>query len=84
MEEARKSVRNVSGRQGDAPVLVKKVAVIDTLRLIPAGKTVRFTIKDMNVNSVRSSICRLNAEAGREEYMLTSYENGAVYDVTRK
>ena len=80
MEKARKTV----GKSGDKPVLVKKVSVADTLALIKHGETVRFTLNDMNINSVRSCATRMNQAAGQTEFIVTAYENGAVYDVTRK
>lgn len=80
METTRKIVR----KSGDGPVIVRKVSVADTLALIKHGETVRFTINDLNLCSVRSQVTRMNQAAGRTEFTVTAYENGAVFEVTRK
>ncbi len=65
-----------------API-VRKVAIKDTLALIPHGKTVRYHISQMNPQSLRSVAARLNKEAGRSEYSVTLIGNGIEMDVTR-
>lgn len=63
--------------------LVKRVSIPETLELIPHGKTARYAIKQMNPQSVRAYVSRANKRAGRKEYEVKAYENGAFFDVTR-
>ncbi len=70
-------------REGSQKV-VKVVSITSTLKQIPKGSTVRYTVRDMFLPSVRACACRLNKELGREEYTVTIYDNGAEFDVTRQ
>lgn len=63
--------------------VVKRVAIPDTLASIPHGKTARFTIKDMKLTSLRAMVSLINKRAGRKEYEVIPYENGAFFDVIR-
>lgn len=63
--------------------IIKKVAIPETLALIPHGKTARYVIQDMNISSVRAQVSIINKRVGRKEYEVTVYDNGAIYDVKR-
>lgn len=63
--------------------LVKKVSITDTLRNIPKGKPVRFDCREAGpMASAKAAVSRLNSAAGREEYKITSEDNGVTYSVT--
>lgn len=63
--------------------IVKKVSITDTLRNIPAGKTVLFDCREAgSMASAKAAVSRLNKAAGREEYKITSEDNGVTYSVT--
>ena len=65
--------------------LVRKVAITDTLKLIPCGKTARYSCKDMPLLSIYSAVSRLNKAAGREEYRVSRViDGGAGCEITRK
>lgn len=63
--------------------VVKKVAIPDTLAMIPHGSTARYTIKEMKLQSVRAMASYINKRLGRKEYEVVPYENGAIFDVIR-
>ena len=64
--------------------VVRKVSISETLDAMEPGTTARFTVRQMNLQSVRSRISRRNLAAGRTVFVLTGYNNGEVFDVTRK
>lgn len=65
--------------------LVKKVSVIDTLRQIPEGKTVKFDCRELGpCGSAYSAVSRLNKAAGYEAYKISSEDNGATYSITHR
>lgn len=63
--------------------LVKKVSITDTLRNIPKGKQVLFDCREAgSMSSAKAAVSRLNNAAGREEYKISTADNGATYTVT--
>lgn len=63
--------------------LVMKVSPTDTIRNIPVGKSVTFDCRELgSMSTAKSCVSRLNKDAGREEYRITSDDNGATYTVT--
>lgn len=64
--------------------LVRKISIIDTLRNMPTGQTVLYEAKECgSLSSARSAACRL-AQYGEGEWIITSDDNGATYNVFRK
>ena len=65
--------------------LCRSIAITDTLKLIPCGKTARYSCKDMPLLSIYSAVSRLNKAAGREEYRVSRViDGGAGCEITRK
>ena len=65
------------------PSLVTRVSLIDSIRSIPRGKTALFHCRTAGpLTSAKSCVSRLNKAAGREEYKVTSTDNGVTYSVT--
>lgn len=65
--------------------IVKKVAITDTLRNIPKGKTITFDCREVGtMASAKAAVSRLNTAAGKEIYTISSDNNGATYSVTHK
>lgn len=63
--------------------LVRRVSLTDSIKSIPAGMTVTYDCREAgSMASAKSAISRLNKAAGREEYKITSEDNGATYSVT--
>lgn len=63
--------------------LVRRVSLTDSIKSIPAGMTVTFDCREAgSMASAKSAISRLNKAAGREEYKITSEDNGVTYSVT--
>lgn len=63
--------------------LVRRVSLTDSIKSIPAGVSVTFDCREAgSMASAKSAVSRLNKDAGREEYKVTSTDNGATYSVT--
>lgn len=64
-------------------ILVRKVSLTDSIRKIPVGVTVIFDCREAGpMASAKSCVSRLNKAAGREQYKVTSSDNGATYSIT--
>lgn len=64
--------------------IVKKVSFTDTFRKIPKGKSVTFDCREVGLmSSAKAAVSRLNMLAGREEYKISTEDNGVTYTVTR-
>lgn len=64
--------------------LVRRVSLTDSIKSIPVGMTVRYDCREAGpMASAKSAVSRLNKAAGREEYKITSEDNGVTYSVTR-
>lgn len=62
--------------------LVRKVSLTDSIKSIPAGVTVTYDCRVAgSMASAKSAVSRLNKAAGREEYKITSTDNGVTYSV---
>ena len=65
------------------PYLVKRVSLTDSFKTIPSGMTVTYDCRVAGpMASAKSCVSRLNKAAGREEYKITSENNGVTYSVT--
>lgn len=63
--------------------LVMRVSISDSIKAIPVGSTVVFDCRVAGpMASAKSCISRLNKQAGREEYKITTPDNGVTYHVT--
>lgn len=63
--------------------LVRRVSLTDSIKSIPAGMTVTYDCREAgSMASAKSAVSRLNKAAGREEYKVTSTDNGVTYSVT--
>lgn len=63
--------------------LVKRVSLTDTVKSIPVGETVTYDCRVAGpMASAKSCVSRLNKAAGREEYKITTSDNGVTYSVT--
>ena len=63
--------------------LVTRVSLTDSIRSIPAGKTVTYDCRVAGpMTSAKSCVSRLNKVAGREEYKVTTDDNGVTYSIT--
>lgn len=63
--------------------LVKRVSLTDSIKSIPVGVTATFDCREAGpMASAKSAVSRLNKEAGREEYKISSEDNGVTYSVT--
>ncbi len=63
--------------------LVRRVSLTDSIKSIPAGVAVTYDCREAgSMASAKSAISRLNKAAGREEYKITSEDNGVTYSVT--
>lgn len=63
--------------------LVKRVSLTDTIKSIPSGETVTYDCRVAGpMASAKSCVSRLNKAAGREEYKITTNDNGVTYAVT--
>lgn len=62
--------------------LVRRVSLTDSIKSIPAGVTVTYDCRVAgSMASAKSAVSRLNKAAGREEYKITSTDNGVTYSV---
>lgn len=62
--------------------LVRRVSLTDSIKSIPAGVTATFDCREAgSMASAKSAVSRLNKAAGREEYKVTSTDNGVTYEV---
>lgn len=62
--------------------LVRRVSLTDSIKSIPSGVTVTFDCREAgSMASAKSAVSRLNKAAGREEYKVTSTDNGVTYEV---
>lgn len=62
--------------------LVRHVSLTDSIKSIPSGVTVTFDCREAgSMASAKSAVSRLNKAAGREEYKVTSTDNGVTYEV---
>lgn len=62
--------------------LVRRVSLTDSIKSIPSGVTVTFDCREVgSMASAKSAVSRLNKAAGREEYKVTSTDNGVTYEV---
>ena len=63
--------------------LVRRVSLTDSIKSVPAGVSVTFDCREAgSMASAKSAVSRLNKAAGREEYKVTSTDNGVTYSVT--
>lgn len=63
--------------------LVMRVSISDSIRAIAAGESAVFDCREAGpMASAKSCVSRLNKAAGREEYKITSPDNGVTYQVT--
>lgn len=63
--------------------LVRRVSLTDSIKSIPAGKTAIYDCREVgSMASAKSAVCRLNKAAGREEYKITTEDNGVTYRVS--
>ena len=63
--------------------LVRRVSLTDSIKSIPEGASVLFDSREAGpMASAKSCVSRLNKAAGREEYKITSTDNGVTYSVT--
>ena len=63
--------------------LVRRVSLTDSIKSIPAGVSVTFDCREAgSMASAKSCVSRLNKVAGREEYKITSTDNGVTYSIT--
>ena len=63
--------------------LVRRVSLTDSIKSIPAGVTVTYDCREAgSMASAKSAVSRLNKAAGREEYKVTSTDNGVTYSIT--
>lgn len=63
--------------------LVMRVSITDSIKAIPMGETATFDCREAGpMASAKSCVSRLNKAAGREEYKITSPDNGVTYQVT--
>ncbi|WP_290145908.1 hypothetical protein [Duncaniella muris] len=63
--------------------LVRRVSLTDSIKSIPEGVSVMFDCREAGpMASAKSCVSRLNKAAGREEYKITSTDNGVTYSVT--
>ena len=63
--------------------LVRRVSLTDSIKSIPAGVSVTFDCREAgSMASAKSAVSRLNKGVGREEYKVTSTDNGVTYSVT--
>ena len=68
----------------EAPKLVYKVSMIDTVRGITPGATVTFDCRTACLlTTANSCVTRLNQAAGRKEFEIHSDDNGATYTIKR-
>ena len=65
--------------------LVRRVSLTDSIKSIPSGVTVTFDCREAgSMASAKSAVSRLNKAAGREEYKVTSTDNGVTYEVAHE
>lgn len=63
--------------------LVRRVSLTDSIKSIPAGVTVTYNCREAgSMASAKSAVSRLNKAARREEYKITTTDNGVTYSVT--
>lgn len=63
--------------------LVRRVSLTDSIKSIPAGVAVKFDCREAGpMASAKSCVSRLNKSAGREEYKVSSTDNGVTYTVS--
>lgn len=77
------NMQNTKEIQSQNRYLVRRVSLTDSLKSIPAGVTVTYDCREAgSMASAKSAVSRLNKAAGREEYKVTSTDNGVTYSVT--
>lgn len=63
--------------------LVKVVSIVDTLKAIPAGRSVLYTCQALgNYMTVYSAVRRMNERLGRAQWLWESNDNGATFTIT--
>lgn len=63
--------------------LVMRVSLVDSFKSIPIGQTITYDCREAGpMTSARSCVCRLNRMAGRNEFELSTTDNGVTYSVT--
>ena len=63
--------------------LVKRVSLTDSVKSIPVGVSVTYDCREAGpMASAKSCVSRLNKAAGREEYKISSQDNGVTYTIT--
>lgn len=76
-------MQNTKGITSQNKYLVRKVSLTDSIKSIPAGVTVTYDCREAgSMSSAKSAVSRLNKAACREEYKVTSTDNGVTYSVT--
>lgn len=76
-------MQNTKEIQSQNQYLVRRVSLTDSIKSIPAGVTVTYDCREAgSMASAKSAVSRLNKVAGREEYKVTSTDNGVTYSVT--
>lgn len=88
IEINRKINKNMQNTKENIPqnkYLVRRVSLTDSIKSIPAGITVTFDCREAgSMASAKSAVSRLNKAAGREEFKISSENNGVTYSVTHK
>lgn len=75
-------MQNTKEIQSQNQYLVRRVSLTDSIKSIPAGVTVTYDCREAgSMASAKSAASRLNKAAGREEYKITSTDNGVTYSV---
>lgn len=63
--------------------LIKVVSIVDTLKAIPAGRSVLYTCQALgNYMTVYSAVRRMNERLGRAQWLWESNDNGATFTIT--
>lgn len=63
--------------------LVMRISITESIKAIPAGETATFDCREAGpMSSAKSCVSRLNKMAGREEYKISTPDNGVTYQVT--
>lgn len=65
--------------------LVRNVSIVDTVKSIPEGRSVKYTCQVLgNYMTVYSAIRRMNERLGYEQYKFESNDNGATFIITNR
>lgn len=76
------NMQNTKEIKSQNQYLVRRVSLTDSIKSIPAGVTVTYDCRVAgSMASAKSAVSRLNKAAGREEYKVTSTDNGVTYSV---